>query len=262
MAVDMAIIGGTGLYEPGLVQNPRQVKLDTPYGAPSSMVTVGELAGKRVAFLFRHGQDAHRIPPHQINYRANISALKQLGVTRILSPCAVGSLQDHIRPGELVIVDQFIDATRSRKATFYDGPQVCHISVADPTCRNLNALLIDAGRAHGLTIHKTGTYVCIEGPRFSTRAESRLFRSWGADVIGMTMATEAALAREAEICYAGIAMVTDYDTFREEAVSIEGVLAVMKQNTEKVKSLLMAVIPQVPGERTCGCKDALKGALI
>ena len=216
---------------------------------------------RKVAILPRHGRK-HTIAPHLINYRANIHALKQLGVKRIISPCAVGSLRDDIKPGEFVFIDQFIDRTNGRDSSFYGQGKVCHISVADPVCPELRKLFVESAKKLGLGFRETGTYVCINGPRFSTRAESRLYRSWGGHVIGMTLVPECVLAREAEICYVGIATVTDYDTFREEPVSIESVLETMKDNLEKVKRLIADVVPRIPEERNCSCKDALQGAFV
>lgn len=257
----IGIIGGSGIYDPKLLKDIKKVKVSTPYGEPSDFITTGTFKGKKVAIIPRHGSK-HTINPTNVNYRANIWALKKLGVTHILSPCAVGSLQDNIKPGEFVIADQFIDRTTKRQSTFYDKNKVCHISVAEPTCPELNKLLIETAEKLKLPYHPAGTYLCIEGPRFSTKAESLLFRSWKADVIGMTLVPECVLAREAEICYASIAMVTDYDTFKEQTVSFDEVLATMKSNLDKIKKLLAAVIPKIPEERKCQCKDALKGALM
>lgn len=259
-SAEIGIIGGTGVYDPELLVDKKEVRIDTPYGSPSDVITIGTYEGRKIAVLPRHGKN-HTIPPHKINYRANIHALKQLGVTRILAPCAVGSLQNNLKPGEFVFVDQFIDRTASRISTFYED-RVCHISVADPVCLEMKTLLVNAANKLNLPYHDKGIYMCIEGPRFSTRAESRLYRSWDAHVIGMTMVPECVLAREAEICYSSIAMVTDYDTFKEQAVSIEDIVNTMKNNIEKVKSLLIEVIPKIPKERTCPCSTALKGAFV
>ena len=261
---EIGIIGGTGVYDPKLIENAEEVEIDTQYGAPSDKITVGTYLGKKVAFLPRHGK-GHKIPPHKINYRANISALKELGVKRILAPQAVGSLQEKFKPGNLVIPDQFIDRTNSRQTTFFDGPQVCHISVADPFCNELRDLLIKTGKELKFPIHDKGTYICIQGPRFSTRAESDLFRKvFKADIIGMTLVPEAVLAREAEICYSSISMVTDYDCWKKgHAVSTEEIIKTIKANEDKVKKMLQAVLPKISSERKkCGCGSALKGALI
>jgi 5'-methylthioadenosine phosphorylase len=260
-SAEIGIIGGSGIYDPGLLEDAKQVEVKTPYGSPSDRITLGVYAGRKVAILPRHGVK-HQFNPSNVPYRANISALKQLGVTHVISPCAVGSLQDGIHPGDFVFVDQFIDRTTMRQQSFYDKGRVCHISVADPVCPDMHRILCEAAKKLGFRHHEKGTYVCIEGPRFSTRAESRLYRSWCAHVIGMTMVPECVLAREAELCYAGIATITDYDTFREDAVSIEKILQTMKGNLENVKKLLLEAIPKVPAERRCGCKDALKGALL
>jgi 5'-methylthioadenosine phosphorylase len=258
----IGIIGGTGVYDPQLLEQARQVEIGTPFGSPSDKITLGVYEGKSVAILPRHGAD-HRFNPSLVNYRANIWALKSLGVARVLAPYAVGSLQEDIRPGDFVFVDQFLDRTQGRKQTFYDKPgKVCHISVADPACRDLRNILIESARGLDLRFRPGGTYVCIEGPRFSSRAESRFYRDMGGHVVGMTMVPECILAREAEMCYAGIAMVTDYDTFKEQAVSIEEVLARVKENMEKVRALLAEAIRRIPGERPCSCGSALKDAFI
>lgn len=258
---EIGIIGGTGVYNPDMLKESTEIKVKTPYGEPSDSITLGEFCGRRVAFLPRHGRN-HKTPPHSINYRANIWAMKELGVTRILAPAAVGSLQEKMAPGDIAIPDQFIDRTSGRKSSFYDNGQVCHISVADPFCDELREIVAEVCERNGSRFHESATYVCVEGPRFSTRAESRLFRQWGADVIGMTLFPEVALAREAQICYCTIATVTDYDVWADKPVSIEEVVCVLKENAAKTQRILKDVVPLVPKERTCGCKDALKGALI
>jgi 5'-methylthioadenosine phosphorylase len=258
---EIGIIGGTGIYDPKIMKNPEEIKIHTPYGSPSDVITVGKIFGKEVAFLPRHGSK-HTLNPSQINYRANIWALKELGVKKILAPCAVGSLKEDIKPGDFVFVDQFIDKTFLRKSTFYEGSKVCHISVAEPICKRLRKILIDCAKELKLNFHERGTYICIEGPRFSTRVESRLYRSWGGDVIGMTLVPECVLAREAEICYASIAMVTDYDVWKEKPVSAEEVLEMMRKNTEKVKKLLLLAIKKIPKVWKCECNEALKNAFI
>jgi 5'-methylthioadenosine phosphorylase len=260
----IGIIGGTGVYDPKMLENPEELDLDTSYGKPSDRITVGVYAGKKVAFLPRHAK-GHKIPPHRINYRANIDALKQLGVTRILAPQAVGSLQEKYKPGDLVIPDQFIDRTHSRETTFYHGPQVCHISKAEPFCNELHDLLVKTGKELKYKIHDGGTYICIQGPRFSTRAESDLFRKfYKADVIGMTLVPECVLAREAEICYSSIAMITDYDCWKKgHVVSTEQIIKTVKANEGKVKKMLQTVIAKIPEKRAkCSCGEALKGALV
>lgn len=261
-SAEIGIIGGTGVYDPELLENSRQIEVKTPFGRPSDKITLGVYEGRQVAILPRHGS-GHHLNPSLVNYRANIWALKELGVTRVLAPYAVGSLQDNIKPGDFVFVNQFLDRTHNRKQTFYDRPgKVCHVSVADPVCRDLRTLLIESARGLNLSFHPEGTYVCIEGPRFSSRAESRFYRNMGAHVIGMTMVPECVLAREAELCYAGIAMVTDYDTFRETPVSIEEVVKRVRENMERVRGLLSETIKRIPEERGCSCGKALEGAFI
>lgn len=258
----IALIGGSGIYNSSLFSDVKQVKVHTPYGNPSDLIHVGKFQGKELAFLSRHGV-SHSINPSNVNYRANIWALKELGVTHIFSAAAVGSLQENIHPGEIVILDQFIDRTHGRKQTFFDGQQVCHVSMADPFCPVLRKTLIDHANKLNLKFHTAGTYVCIEGPRFSTKAESQMYQKLGASVIGMTLVPEAVLAKEAEICYASIAMATDYDSFKEHAVTAEDVIQTMKKNTETVKKLLEAVIPAIDEKnRPCNCGKALEGALM
>ncbi len=261
MEAEIGIIGGSGIYTPDLIKDAEAVKVYTPYGDPSDFIHIGWLKDRKVAFLARHGK-GHRVPPHTINYRANIWAMKSLGVKRILAPSAVGSLQEEIRPGDLVIPDQFIDMTKGRKYTFYDGGKVAHVSLADPFCPELRRVVLDGCNSLGFRCHERGTYVCIEGPRFSTRAESALFRSWGAHIIGMTLVPEVNLAREAEICYTTIAMVTDYDVWAERPVSATEVAETMAKNVEKVRKLLEKVVPEIPRERGCRCGEALKDAVI
>ena len=261
MHAEIGIIGGTGLYDPKLFKKPEEVTLETPYGAPSDAITVAELDGRCVAFLPRHGKK-HTIRPTDVNSRANIFALKKLGVQYILASSTVGSLREEYNPGDVVFVDQFIDRTTRREESFYTQNRVCHISVAEPMCPELRKILISTARKAKISAHSTGTYVCIEGPRFSTKAESRMFRTWGADVVGMTLVPECVLAREAEVCYASIAMVTDYDVWKEHPVSVEDVLKTMKANIENVKRIMIGAIAKIPEERSCECKTALKNALI
>jgi len=258
---EIGIIGGTGVYDPKVFENLREIKVFTPFGEPSDLVSVGVYENTRVAFIPRHGRN-HTIPPHRVNYRANIWALKQLGVERIIASSAVGSLRDDYMPGNLVITDQFIDRTRKRLDTFYEGGQICHISSADPFCPQLRAFFMDFARELGLYVKKNGTYVCIEGPRFSTRAESKLFRMWNADIIGMTLYPECVLAKEAELCYVSIAMVTDYDVWAEKPVSTKEIMETMRKNVENFKRLIVEAIPQIPKERNCSCGFSLKDALI
>jgi 5'-methylthioadenosine phosphorylase len=261
MRVEIGIIGGTGVYDPEFLSGAEEVRVGTPYGAPSDFLTVGELGGRRVAFVPRHGR-RHTIRPSDVNSRANIYALKELGVERVLAPSTVGSLREEFRPGDMVFVDQFIDRTAGREGSFYTGPQVCHVSVAEPVCPDLRKLLVEVASGLGGRFHESGTYVCIEGPRFSTRAESRLFRSWGGDVVGMTLVPECVLAREAELCYASIGMVTDYDAWKDHPVNAREVGKVMGENIEKVKKLLKEAVLKIPKTRNCECKNALKNALI
>jgi 5'-methylthioadenosine phosphorylase len=261
MRAEIGIIGGTGFYDPKLLRNVEEIRVRTPYGSPSDSIAVGELKGRRVAFLPRHSRK-HTIRPTDVNSRANIFALKKLGVERILAPSTVGSLREEFKPGDVVFIDQFIDRTTKREQSFYSRKRVCHISVADPMCPELRQTLIEAAENVNVSAHKVGTYVCIEGPRFSTKAESRLFRTWGADVVGMTLVPECILAREAEICYSSIATVTDYDAWKDQPVTANEVLKTMKVNVEKVKSIIAEAVPNIPRERRCECKSALKNALI
>jgi len=261
MQAEIGIIGGTGLYDPKLFKNVKEITLDTPYGAPSDAITVGELSDRRVAFLPRHGKK-HTIRPTDVNSRANIFALKKLGVQRILAPSAVGSLKEELKPGDLVFVDQFIDRTTRREQSFYTEKQVCHISVAEPMCPELRRTLIAAAKDAGISAHNTGTYVCIEGPRFSTKAESRMFRSWGADVVGMTVVPECVLAREAELCYASIATVTDYDVWKDHPVCVDEILNTLRANIENIKRIIVEAVARMPKERGCECKSALKSAFV
>jgi len=259
---EIGIIGGSGFY--GLLDKPENYFFETQYGYPSGEMEVGEFAGRRVVFLPRHGK-LHQLSPSDVNYRANVSALKKLGVIRILSLSTVGSLKEHIKPSDIVFVDQFVDRTTQRKQTFYSKDsytdKVCHISMAEPTCEELRDLLIKSS-SNCTNVHNKGIYVCIEGPRFSTKAESNLFRFWGMDVVGMTLVPECILARELEICYAPICTVTDYDCWKDKPVNADEVKTVMKKNVETVKKLLLKIIPMIPEKRTCKCKDALEGALI
>jgi 5'-methylthioadenosine phosphorylase len=261
MQAEIGIIGGTGLYDPELLKNVEEVKVDTPYGDPSDSITIGELAGRHVAFLPRHGKK-HTIRPTDVNSRANIFALKKLGVQRILAPSAVGSLKEDYKPSDVVFVDQFIDRTTKREQSFYTGEKVCHISVAEPMCPELRQTLIATAKNIGIRAHDTGTYVCIEGPRFSTKAESKLFRSWGADIIGMTLVPECVLAREAEVCYASISTVTDYDVWKDHPVCADEVVATMKASVEKVKRIILDAVAHIPKEPRCECKNALNGAFL
>jgi 5'-methylthioadenosine phosphorylase len=261
MQAEFGVIGGTGLYDPNLLKNVEEITVETPYGKPSDSITVGELAGKTVAFLPRHGKK-HTIRPTDINVQANIFALKKLGVKRILAPSTVGSLREEYHPGEIAFIDQFIDRTTKREQSFYTKDRVCHISVAEPMCPELRKNLIDVAKGLDIKMHQIGTYVCIEGPRFSTKAESKMYRQWGADVVGMTLVPECVLAREAEICYANISTVTDYDVWKDHVVSVDDVLATMKNNIENVKRIIAQTIEKMPSECGCTCNQALKGAFV
>jgi 5'-methylthioadenosine phosphorylase len=256
----IGIFGGSGFYS--FLDNVKEVSVDTPYGEPSAPVSIGEVDGIDVAFLPRHGLQ-HQYPPHMINYRANVWALKELGVERIIGPCAAGSLRKEVEPGHFVVSDQLVDRTTGRKDTFYDGPQTTHISFADPYCPELRQLAIETGENEGITIHPSGTVVTIQGPRFSTRAESKWFQDLGWEVINMTQYPEAYLARELEMCYANIALITDYDVGvagETEAVSHEAVLKVFTENNDKLRGLLFGLVTRIPEERTCPCATALQGA--
>lgn len=256
---EIGVFGGSGFTS--LLDGAEQFIIDTPYGAPSSPVTVGAIGGRTVAFLPRHGL-AHELPPHMIDYRANVWAMKELGVSRIIGPNACGSLQPDVKPGDFVICDQFVDRTWGRKDTFYDGPVTTHVSSADPYCPTMRAVAIEQARGLGITVHETGTVVVIQGPRFSTRAESRWFASQGWEVINMTQYPECYLARELEICYCNISLITDHDAGAEgiEPVSNDEVVRVFAENNEKVRALLHAMIPALPRERPCACAHALEGA--
>lgn len=255
----IGLIGGTGVYDPKLLQDSKQLKLTTPYGMTSDLVTTGKLAGKDVVIIPRHGS-SHFFNPTNVPFRANIWAMKELGVTKIISVNAVGSLKEELKPGDFVFTDQFIDRTTKREQTFYPTGKIAHISVAEPFCNGLRKLLIEKAAGLKYGFHNHGTCVVIEGPRFSTRAESNLFKSWGADTVNMTLVPEVVLAREAEICYANIAMVTDYDAWKDHSVVNTDVLKVMKENIEKVKKLLMAVLPQIDDKKICACNGAMKDA--
>jgi 5'-methylthioadenosine phosphorylase len=257
----IGILGGTGVYDAKLLTDVEQVKVSTPYGMASDLITKGKIAGKDIVIIPRHGSK-HFYSPSKVPYRANIWAMKELGVTKILSVSAVGSLQEKIRPGEFVFTDQFIDRTTKRDQTFYETGKVAHISVAEPFCSELRQKLIAKAKLLKYNFHEKGTCVVIEGPRFSTKAESVLFKSWGAHIINMTMVPEVVLAREAEICYANIAMVTDYDVWKDHTVTNEEVLATMKKNIDKVRELLMAVLPEIDDKSAHSCNQALKDAMM
>jgi 5'-methylthioadenosine phosphorylase len=259
----VGVIGGSGLYEIDGLENVSETTLATPFGAPSDAFITGELGGVKMVFLPRHGR-GHRINPSEINFRANIYGLKQLGVTRILSVSAVGSMRADIAPGDFVVIDQFIDRTRHRADTFFSDGVVAHVMFADPVCEDVRKVLLNAAADVGVKAHDGGTYVNMEGPQFSTRAESKLYRSWGVDVIGMTNLVEAKLAREAEICYATVAMSTDYDCWHEshDDVTVDAILEVMQRNVGHARALIAAAVPKLQAERGCACKDALKYAIL
>ncbi|MDP6458322.1 MAG: S-methyl-5'-thioadenosine phosphorylase [Candidatus Bathyarchaeota archaeon] len=258
---EIGVIGGTGVYDPDVIEDAQSIEVYTPYGPPSDLITLGIYQDRRVAFIPRHGRD-HQIPPHGINARANIWTMKELGVERIVASSAVGSLKEDYAPGDFVITDQFIDRTKARPDTFYDKGTVAHVSSADPVCPQLHDYFVDQAGRLGFPVHPTGTYVCVNGPRFSTRAESRLFRQWGAEIIGMTMYPECVLAREAEICYVSVAMVTDYDVWAEKPVSTQEVLETLHANSANFKGLFMEALPGIPAERECRCGEAMKYAVL
>ena len=258
--VKIAIIGGSGVYDPKIFKKVQEVKIKTPFGFPSVPIEIGDFSGKKIAFLARHGKK-HQFPPHKVPQRANIFALKKLGVERIIGICAVGSLKENFKPGEIVISDQFIDFTKKRDYTFYDKEAV-HVSLADPFCPELRNLFYKEAKKLKIPVNQKGTYFCIEGPRFSTRAESKFFRNF-ADIIGMTLIPEAILARELEICYLSLATVTDWDVWKVgKEVSAEKVIEIMKSNLIKTQKILKATIPKIPLKRSCLCSEVLKQAKI
>ena len=259
----IGVIGGSGLYEMEGLEGIASVSVDTPFGSPSDALITGTLEGVPMVFLPRHGR-GHRIAPSHLNARANIFAMKKMGVSRIVSVSAVGSMREEIRPGDIVVVDQFFDRTKSRPGSFFGDGIVAHVLFADPVCPVLSECLVEAGVEAGATIHKGGTYLVIDGPQFSTRAESKVYRQWGVDVIGMTNLPEARLAREAEICYATLALATDYDCWHEteEDVSVDAVLAVLRDNVAKAQEILHTAVKRVPRNRDCHCAHALENAII
>jgi 5'-methylthioadenosine phosphorylase len=259
----IGIIGGSGLYDMAGVTNREEVKVTTPFGEPSAPYLLGTLRGKRVAFLARHG-GGHRVSPSELNFRANIFGLKTLGVEFILSASAVGSLKEEYKPADIVIPDQFFDRTKGRPGSFFGRGLVGHVGFAHPFCKILSGIAYESGRKAGATIHKGGTYVCMEGPQFSTLAESKLYRSWGMDIIGMTNLQEAKLAREAEICYTTIALVTDYDCWHpdHDSVTVEMVMSTLATNSATAQQIIAGAVEQLPYERTCECASALKYALV
>ncbi|MBO8182402.1 MAG: S-methyl-5'-thioadenosine phosphorylase [Archaeoglobus sp.] len=259
MRAEIGIIGGTGVYDPKAFKDVEEVSIDTPFGEPSSEIVIGKFSGKKVAFLPRHGK-GHVYSPTNVPYRANIYALKKLGVHTILSIAAVGSLKEEIKPLDIVIPDQLFDRTRQRVNTFFDDV-VVHIGFANPFCQRVSDLIAKTAESLGYSVHSKGTYVCIEGPQFSTKAESAVYRALGFDIIGMTALPEAKLAREAEICYATIATVTDYDVWKDTEVDVATVLENAAKNEEKVRELLKKLIPSIEEDKSCECRNSLKFAI-
>jgi 5'-methylthioadenosine phosphorylase len=260
---EIGVIGGSGLYSIDGLERVEEVRIDTPFGAPSDNFIVGELKGKKIAFLPRHRR-GHAIQPADLNYRANIYAMKKLGVSRIISVSAVGSMKEGIHPKDIVIPDQFYDNTRRRISTFFGDGIVAHVSLADPVCPVLSGIVHDAAVSAGAKVHKGGVYLCIEGPQFSTRGESLVYKSWGVDIIGMTNVTEAKLAREAEICYVTIALVTDYDCWHKEeaAVTADAIIGILNKNVEMSKKIIKGAIGNIPLKRSCACSTAMNNAII
>lgn len=259
----LGIIGGSGLYDlPGL-ESVRSLHVSTPFGSPSDELVTGRLGGVEITFLPRHGR-GHAIMPSEIDFRANIHALKQLGVEFLVSVGAVGSLRAELAPGSVIVPDQFIDRTVARPSTFFGEGVVAHVSMADPVCSHLSGLVADAAQAAAGVVRRGGTYICMEGPQFSTRAESNMYRQWGADVIGMTNWQEAKLAREAEICFASLSLVTDYDCWKEDesAVAVEDILAILRENADLARRTVAAVAAALPSQRQCSCPSALANAIL
>jgi 5'-methylthioadenosine phosphorylase len=260
--VRIGIFGGSGFYE--LLENAKEIEIDTPYGKPADKITIGELAGKEVAFLPRHGKD-HQFSAHRVPYRANVFALKKLGVERIIGPCAAGSLQSEIQPGDFVVCDQFIDRTKHREESYYPGPKIVHVSSAEPYCPECRELAIKSCQNLNIPIHKKGTVIIIEGPRFTTKAESRWYSKMGCQVINMTQYPEVILARELEICYVNISLITDYDAGLEgdkdvKPVAASDVSKIFAQNIDQVKKLIHEIVKEIPEMRKCDCGKALEGA--
>lgn len=256
---EIGIFGGTGIYDSGLLKEAKEVTVETPFGKTSDSITIGVFRNRKIAFMPRHGRK-HTIPPHLINYRANIWAFKELGIKRIIAPSAVGSLKEEIAPGQFVLPSQFLDFTKSRKGSFSEDGRVIHISVADPFCPELQAAILRAAETQDIQVHRDSTYVCIEGPRFSTKAESKFYKSTGADIIGMTLVPECQLAREAQMCYVSISTVTDYDVWAEKPVTAKEVIETLKKNTENTKKLLTSIPDEIPQSRGCSCAKALEEA--
>ncbi len=261
--IDIGIIGGSGLYQMEELKEVKEIEIDTPFGSPSDAYITGTLSGQRVAFLARHAR-GHLYLPSEINYRANIFGFKKLGVEWIISVSAVGSMREDRKPMDIVIPDQFFDRTKARKTTFFGEGIALHISFADPVCPILSQILLEAGQKVRCNIFKGGTYLCMEGPQFSTKAESHIYRKWGIDVIGMTNLTEAKLAREAEICYATLALVTDYDVWHEaeEEVCVEGIVEILQKNAKTAQNIIKEAIANIPKNRNCPCSNACETAII
>jgi len=262
MSIKIGIIGGSGLYKVGIIKDIEEIDVETPFGKPSAKITLGKIEGTEVAFLPRHGKN-HQFPPHKVNYRANVFAMKECGVAYLISTAAVGSLKKEIKPCDFVIADQLIDRTSKRETTFFDEGIVVHAGFADPFCKTLSNLAFKVVKEQGLDAH-IGTYICMEGPQFSTRAESNLYRNWNIDVIGMTLAPEAKLAREAEMCLCGILTVTDYDCWYEgeDVVSVSSVVENLKKNDKNMADIIKKLVPKIKYKRTCECKNALENAVI
>ena len=260
----IGVIGGSGLYEIEGLSNVREVVVETPYGPTSDVLVTGELFGVKMVFLPRHGR-GHRLLPSEVPFTANIYAMKKLGVERIISVSAVGSMQEEIVPGHIVIPDQFFDRTLGKRPMTFFGEGIAgHVQFADPVCKDLSAVLYNAAQEAGATVHRGGTYLCMEGPQFSTRAESLIYRSWGVDIIGMTNINEARLAREAEICYGTIALATDYDCWHtaHDDVSIEAIIAIIQENVAMARKIIAAAVAELAVARSCACKDALQFAIM
>lgn len=259
----VGVIGGSGLYEIEGLSNVESVSVDTPWGRPSDDLIAGDLEDTRMVFLPRHGR-GHKIMPSEINFRANIYAMKKMGVEWIISVSAVGSMKEHLSPGQVVIPSQFYDHTKTRASTFFGDGIVAHVSMADPVCHTLSKVLYNASISTGASVHEGGTYLCMEGPQFSSRAESDIYRSWGVDVIGMTNATEAKLAREAEICYVSVSLVTDYDCWHEhhDDVTVDDLIETLNSNVELARNIIKSAAPAISESRECQCCNALQNAII
>jgi len=262
MTVKIGIIGGSGFYNMGIIKDKEEIEINTPFGKPSDKITIGTIGGTKIAFLPRHG-NGHIYPPHMVNYQANVFAMKQCGVEYLLSTAAVGSLKKNIKPCDFVIADQLFDRSFKRKTTFFEDGIVAHVGFADPFCKKLSDIAYKTIKEQKVDVHR-GTYICMEGPQFSTRAESNLYRSWNVDVVGMTLATEAKLAREAEMCLCGILTVTDYDCWYEgkEDVSVRNVVENLKKNDKNMADIINKLIPKIIYKRDCECSNALEYAVI